>query len=557
MLYRIVLLIVGLFFTTGCGTGIPDGYVLVTVTPAETTGGVAGSPAATAEATGVVPTPTTSAPLGPAAPPDGTVRDTTTTNGETAALPLPTTGRIAVMGPLPQSEALHVFVANADGTGLTHVSESSQEEYYPSLSPDGTRVAFVASGEGSADIFVATIATGVVVNITSKAGADNQPVWSPDGTTLAFTSDRDGGDVDIWVMASDGTGARRVARTPGEDSLGGWSPDGRTLVFSNRNEIGESLWTVAVDSGEFTPLTPQEANRADRSPVWSPDGSEIAFFRDDGSGVARVHTITPEGTRLTPLGDETVTTIFPVYSPDSAWLLYTSVVGEQQVVTALDRTSGIETRYPELLGFATSWVPASDTLADTGLVQGIQNTGVVVDSAVVEAAYKLGADTAPVQIIEFSDYQCPFCQRWYNETFPLLQPYIENGTVQLVFVDFPLTIHDQADEAAQAARCVGNLGGSEGYWSMHNLLFENLSTWSGNPQPAPIFAGLATQVGVDQGAVEACVTQGTYAPAVQAGLAEGSRLGVTGTPTFFINGDRVVGAQPWSVFETAIQQAVP
>lgn len=565
--YFVIVLILALAaVVTACAPQAPEGYayILVTVTPASEGGTDTTTTTTDTASTGddvTVPLPEGGLPTQPASqePNESSVDGgdvtapvnnvSTTVNPN---LPEGLSGRIAFMGPFNQSQNLNVFVMNANGTGLTLMTQSTADGYYPSLSPDGTKVAFVAAGATSTDIFVVDVATNVATNVTDLAGTDNQPVWSPDGNQIAFTSDRDGGDTDLWIMNADGSDARRVARTPGSDNLGDWSPDGTQLVYSNQNEVGESLWIMNIASGEFTALTESTSGTNDSSPKWSPDGKEIAFFRDDGSGAPVITTITPDGATLTNLTDGTTPSVFPLYSPDGKWLIYTSIAtvngGQQQQLALLDRTANTTTIYPDLTGFATSWAATDQVLADTGLSQGPKNTGVEVDPAIVEAGYQIGSDDAPIKIVEFSDFQCPYCQRWYTDVYSQLRAYIDDGTVQIVFVDYPLSFHPQADEAAQASHCAAELGGDEAFWKMHDKLFESVNTWSGNNNPNPIFADLATGIGLDGAALEACINSNKYLPTVQAATNEGNRLGVSGTPTFFINGDRVVGAQPWEAF---------
>ncbi len=563
----IVLILLMTALVTACGPQIPEGYVLVTVTP-NGGGAVAENPTdnGTTGDDVTVPLPSDAVATEGVATTSSATPVTTTTQplnegggvvsvNANPDLPPAATGRIAFMGPLNQSQNMQVFVVNADGTGLTHVSQTNQEGYFPTLSPDGSTVAFVATGERTPDIFAVNVSTGENINLTNKAGTDNQPVWSPDGSKIAFVSDREGGDIDIWVMDADGANPTRIARTPGDDTLGGWSPDASQIVFSNRNELGESLWLVDVASGETSELLPIEAGTSDTNPVWSPDGTEIAFYRSSDTANPILYTISPDGENLTQITDGVAPAIFPVYSPDGKWLVYTAINGEKQEITAMERATQQITPYPDLLGFATSWAATGDLLADTGLTQGPKNTGVVVADEVLEISYRIGNDNAPVQIIEFSDYQCPFCERWYKETYVQLRPYIDDGTVQLIFVDYPLSFHPQADEAAQVARCVGEVGGNEAYWQIHDKLFESLATWSGQNAPGPIFNELADSIGLDGDAIEQCMNSNKYLEHVQMGIAEGNRLGVSGTPTFFINGNRLVGAQPWSAFETYIQQA--
>ncbi|HIQ04271.1 MAG TPA: DsbA family protein, partial [Anaerolineae bacterium] len=166
-----------------------------------------------------------------------------------------------------------------------------------------------------------------------------------------------------------------------------------------------------------------------------------------------------------------------------------------------------------------------------------------------------GASDAPVTIVEFSDYQCPYCQRFYRETKPLLdERYITTGKVRFVYKDFPLDrIHPQARTAAEAAECAGAQGS---YWPMHNRIFEGKAEWENQAQAADVFKGYAAELGLDTAAFNDCLDSGIYAAEVQADLEEGQRAGITGTPSFFINGRRLIGAQPFEAFVQIIEAAL-
>jgi protein-disulfide isomerase len=163
----------------------------------------------------------------------------------------------------------------------------------------------------------------------------------------------------------------------------------------------------------------------------------------------------------------------------------------------------------------------------------------------------IGDPDAPITIVEFSDFQCPFCVRHFQQTYPrILEEYVDGGIVRYVFKDFPLnSIHPQAAKAAEAARCAGDQGA---YLDMHDVLFERQMEWSGQ-EPTSIFVGFAEELGLDADTFESCLTSGKYESAVSADLDQGIQLGVTGTPAFFINGYAVSGAQPYSLFEQAIE----
>ncbi len=169
----------------------------------------------------------------------------------------------------------------------------------------------------------------------------------------------------------------------------------------------------------------------------------------------------------------------------------------------------------------------------------------------IEGAYSIGDPDAPVVMVEYTDFQCPFCSRHFQQTFPQIKAnFIDTGLVRYVFKDFPLTsIHPQAVGAAVAARCAGDQGA---YAAMHDALFTAQSQWSNQSNTAELFAGYASQLGLDTAVFTECLNSNQYESAIQADLQEGSSFGVRGTPAFFINGNFVSGAQPYSVFEQAI-----
>jgi len=169
----------------------------------------------------------------------------------------------------------------------------------------------------------------------------------------------------------------------------------------------------------------------------------------------------------------------------------------------------------------------------------------------IGSSYAVGDPNAPVTIIEYTDFQCPFCVRHQQQTFPQIDAnFIENGDVYYVYKDFPLTsIHPQAVKASEAARCAGD---QEAYSEMHNLLFSNQQNWSGRGDVEDVFTGYAGELGLDTAVFNQCLVSGEHEVEVMQNLEEGYSLGVGGTPAFFINGNFLSGAQPYSVFEQAI-----
>lgn len=165
-----------------------------------------------------------------------------------------------------------------------------------------------------------------------------------------------------------------------------------------------------------------------------------------------------------------------------------------------------------------------------------------------------GDADAPLRMIEFSDYECPFCSRYVSQTLPqIMAQYVDSGKVRYEFRDFPLTsIHPQAQLAAEAARCAGAQGN---YWGMHDQLFVRQQLWQGDDAAArTTFSTIARELSLDSGAFNTCLLEAHYAPVVQQHLAEGQQLGVTGTPSFIIGEQFLAGAQPFEVFQQVIEQ---
>lgn len=215
-------------------------------------------------------------------------------------------------------------------------------------------------------------------------------------------------------------------------------------------------------------------------------------------------------------------------SKESMWKYTTMVLGAIVLIGAL---------YVMVGGSSTG-----NTIAGSA-VGVIDNDDLTDDDAVK------GDEDAPVTIVEFSDYECPFCGRWFLQTYPQLKKeYIDTGKVKMVFRDFPLSFHKNAQMASEAAECVRDKGGDKAYWAFHDILFTkqaqlseaNVKTW-------------AKEQGYD---VTDCLAKGTFRKEVLADLADGQAAGVQGTPAFFINGKLISGAQPFAVFKQAIDAAL-
>lgn len=174
----------------------------------------------------------------------------------------------------------------------------------------------------------------------------------------------------------------------------------------------------------------------------------------------------------------------------------------------------------------------------------------------------LGNKDAKVTLLEFTDYQCPFCERYFKETFSQIKKdYVDTGKVKLVVKDYPLSFHPNASKAAEASECAKN---QNKFWEFHDALFIKQQEWANldNNGVSNYFKNLSGGLGVDQAKFSDCLDKSATKAEVDADIAEGNKAGVDGTPAFFLtNGDafeaktswqKIVGAQPYSKFKTVI-----
>ncbi|MEQ6341174.1 MAG: DsbA family protein [Gammaproteobacteria bacterium] len=169
-----------------------------------------------------------------------------------------------------------------------------------------------------------------------------------------------------------------------------------------------------------------------------------------------------------------------------------------------------------------------------------------------------GDGNAIVAIVEFSDYQCPFCGRFHAQVLPeLKKEYIDAGKVRHIFRDFPLDFHPQAKGAAIAANCAGE---QKAYWEMHDSLFANQKRLG-----AAFYEERAKKMNLNLASFQACLKDAKQAEKIEKDLSYGQSLGIDGTPSFFIGRiegkklvdvKQIVGAQPPAVFSQAIEAAL-
>ncbi len=166
-----------------------------------------------------------------------------------------------------------------------------------------------------------------------------------------------------------------------------------------------------------------------------------------------------------------------------------------------------------------------------------------------------GSPAAPVTVYEMSDFQCPYCRRFALETFPALDSaYIATGKVRWAFVNFPLTsVHQNALAAAEVAVCAAQ---QNAFWRVHDLLYRHQDVWAPLKQPGAFFLSLADSAGISRPALLGCVKASDTEEVVRADAQGAERSGASSTPTFYIEGGLLVGAQPLPVFRQVLDSIV-
>lgn len=217
-----------------------------------------------------------------------------------------------------------------------------------------------------------------------------------------------------------------------------------------------------------------------------------------------------------------------------------------------------------LLGFILSFSAYRNAVGDGGSAKtAVANTNSNTNSAAVantntapaapvdikieKTDHIRGNKNAKVTLVEFSDFQCPYCESFNKTVDKILAEYKDK--IRLVFKNYPLTtIHNMAQKAAEAAECAGQ---QNKYWEMHDKLFANQSTLS-----VENFKLWAKELGLKESTFKSCLDEGKTAAKVTADQAYGDSIGVNGTPTSYINGNLVAGAQSYDYVKNLIDQAL-
>jgi WD40 repeat protein len=209
---------------------------------------------------------------------------------------------------------------DSDGSNPRRITTDSEVDYWPTWSPDGTRIAFGSTQDGDPDIYVINIDGTDRRKLTNNVIPDWEPAWSPKGDRIAYSALRDG-DGDIYIINPDGTDPVRLTDNDADDIAPSWSPDGAKIVFCTDRDGFWEIYVLDAEGSNQRRITDNQSN--DWVPVWSPDGGKIAFT-SERDGNFEIYIMNADGSNQTRITDYPGRDMEPSWSPDGSKILFNS-----------------------------------------------------------------------------------------------------------------------------------------------------------------------------------------------------------------------------------------
>jgi probable HAF family extracellular repeat protein len=218
-----------------------------------------------------------------------------------------------------------IYSMNPDGTNAIRLTTNTTIDTDPSLSPDGTKIAFQSNRDGDYEIYVMNLDGSQVLQLTTNTSADQAPAWSPDGTKIAFVSNRiSNGNYDVWTMNANGTNPVRLTTVAATDNYPSWSPDGTKIAFMSLRDGDSEIFTMNANGTNQVQLTSNK--RDDTFPAWSPDGTRIVFSSNrDAQNNPDIYVMNTSGSSVVRLTTKAGEDTAPAWSRDGARIVFQGI----------------------------------------------------------------------------------------------------------------------------------------------------------------------------------------------------------------------------------------
>jgi Tol biopolymer transport system component len=218
-----------------------------------------------------------------------------------------------------------IYAMDPDGANQTNLTNNPAPEFDPTVSADGTKIAFESGRDGNMEIYVMNADGTNQTRLTNAPGSDSAPAWSADGTKIAFHRSSGGGAADqIYVMNADGSGQTQLTSTTEANVYPAWSPDGTKIAFASYRDGNAEIYVMNADGTDQSRLTNNPG--LDYLPDWSPDGDKIAFYSDQAGHIGNdeIYVMNADGTNQTRLTNDPFSDFAPAWSPDGTKIAFVS-----------------------------------------------------------------------------------------------------------------------------------------------------------------------------------------------------------------------------------------